>query len=147
MHSVDQKLILTAATYGSINTNSKCGKKQSDKFLIDFGLEISRCIPQKFNKKDRSGKLVLKVAKIVDYLKIAGNEDIAKHFSEIFKDIFKLGPVKNCLGTFRFLGLKIDQNNDLSIESDADDKLRALVDPTIAPNRRNEPDGLINTIE
>lgn len=62
---------LKTAAYGLVNCHSKW-QNQSDQVLLNYGMQISKIIPQLFFKRDPV-KLVLIVAKIVDDLQVAGS--------------------------------------------------------------------------
>ena len=62
--------LLLVTAHGLVNANAKW-QNQSDKIMLDIGLQQSSHVPQLLYKKE-GGRLVLLVAKIVDDLEIAG---------------------------------------------------------------------------
>ena len=81
MKSTHVWILLTAA-YGLVNENAKW-QNQSDNVMLDIGLQQSSYVPQLFFKKE-NGRLVLIVAKNMDDLKVAGENNCVQHFMEEF---------------------------------------------------------------
>jgi len=144
MRSTHLWLLLTAA-YGLVNSNAKC-QSQSDQVILDLGLLQSKNVPQLFYKRE-GGSLVLVVAKIVDDLKAAGKGRNAKQFLEEFNRRFKLGTINSGPGKLRFFGINTLQNEDFTIETDADDKMQALNEYPISRQRRKMGEKPLNEIE
>ena len=90
---------------------------------------------------------MLIVAKIVDDLKVAGEGDRAAQILKSFHNRFKLGTVNHGPGKRRFFGINTTQNEDLTIKTDANDKLKAVTEYPISRHRRTEPDEVLNSIE
>ena len=144
MKSTHLWLLLTAA-YGLVNANAKW-QNQSDNVMLDLGLQQSSPIPQLFFKKE-GGRLVLLVAKIVDDLKVAGEGNRAELFLEAFDKKFKFGNVNHGPGKLRFFGINTIQNTDHTIETDADDKMEAVVEYPFSRMRRKQFDQPLTKIE
>ena len=70
--------------------------------------------------------MVLVAAKIVDDIKVAGEGERAMQFVKKFNEFFNLGTVVSGPGRMRFFGINIVQDEDMKIQTDADDKLSAL---------------------
>ena len=137
-------LLLTPA-YGMVNANAKW-QNQSAAVCQNNGLVQSKHIPQLLFKKE-AGKLVLVVAKIVDDLKAAGIGQSAKVFVDAFDSRFNLGTVNHGPGKLRFFGINTTQDEDYTIATDANDKLRAVMECPISRQRRKEPELEENAIE
>lgn len=137
-------LLLTAA-YGLVNANAKW-QSQSDQVMFDLGLTQSVHVPQLFYRIE-NGRLVLIVAEIVDDLKGAGEGDRVKTFMAEFDRRFKFGDIMQGPGKLRFFGINTVQNGDLTIETDADDKIDAVVEYPFTRQRRKQYDQPLNKIE
>lgn len=137
-------LLLTAA-YGLVNANAKWQMK-SDECFFELGLLQCQQIPQLFYMHE-DGELVLLVAKVVDDIKAAGKGDRAEQFIKQSHKKFELGTVSHGPGKLRFFGINTEQHEDLTVSTDADDKLKSLVELDISRSRRKEYDAGINEIE
>lgn len=137
--------LLMVAAYGLVNSNAKWQHK-SDQALINLGLSQSKHIPQLFYKIEK-GELTMVIAKVVDDIIAAGIGNTAEQLLSDFGKQYELGKMESGPGNFRFFGINISQNDDLSIESDADDKLEGLFEYSLLRNRRKQQDGLVNKIE
>ena len=144
MKSTHLWLLLTAA-YGLVNANAKW-QNQSDNVMLDIRLQQSSHVPQLFFEKE-NGRLVLIIAKIVDDLKIAGEDNCVQHFIEEFDKRFRFGDVKHGPGKLRFFGINTVQNSDFTIETDADDKLDSVTEYPFSRQRRKQFEQPLNQIE
>lgn len=107
--------------------------------MLEIGLKPSSRVPQLFYKM-KNEKLVLIVAKIVDDLKAAGEDNRAKEFMDKFDKTFKFGDIKHVPGKLCFFGINTVQNGDLTIEKDADDKMDAVPEYPFSRQRRKQYD-------
>lgn len=76
--------------------------------------------------KHENGRLVLIAAKAVNDIRAAGVGDNAQVLIDRFDNAFKLGTVSNGPGSLRFFDINTVQNGDLTVSTNADDKLNAL---------------------
>lgn len=137
--------LLMAAEYGLVNSNAKWQAK-SDERIYEIGLKQSQNIPQLFYMHDE-GKLVLIAAKIVDDIKLAGTEYHTSRFIKMFNKSFKLGTVVKGPGSMRFFGINIEQDEDNTITTDAEDKLNDLTEYCLSRTRRKQFGSSLNQIE
>ena len=68
-------------------------------------------------------------------------------FIEEFDKRFKFGTVNHGPGKLRFFGINTVQNDDLTIETDAEDKMNAVVEYPLARTRRKQFEKPLNRIE
>ncbi len=136
-------LLITA--YGLVNSNAKW-QNESDNVLLKMGLTQSINVPQLFYKKE-NGKLTLILAKVVDDIIAAGVGNSAIQALNEFDKTFKLGEIKSGPGKLRFFGINISQNEDRSIDADADDKTKDLFEYSISKLRRKQYEEPMNAIE
>ena len=94
-----------------------------------------------------NGKLVLIVAKIVDDIKAAGEGENAKLFIKSFNKNFELGTISSGPGRMRFFGINTVQEDDMTVVTDANDKLNALTEYVLSRPRRKQFDMSINELE
>jgi len=98
--------------------------------------------------KHIDGTLMLIVAKIVDDIKAADAGDYAHLFIEALNEKFKLGTVKSGPGKMRFFfGINTNQESDMTIQTDRDDKLNALTEYYLSRPRRKQSSIPINEME
>ena len=128
--------LLLAAAYGLVNANAKW-QAQSDRRMYEIGLKQCRQIPQLFYMKE-NGKLVLIAAKVVDDIKLAGTKHHTSRFIEMFNSTFNLGTVVSGPGVIRFFGINVEQAEDYTIKTDADDKLNGLTEYFLTRARRKQ---------
>lgn len=144
MRSTHLWLLLTAA-YELVNANAKW-QVQSDACLYELGLRQCQQIPQLFYKRCDEELMVI-VAKVVDDLKVAGSGDNAKVLIDQFNKKFKLGTVASGPGKLRFFGINTTQNEDMTICTNADDKLNSLNEYSPTRIRRKQSDAPLNDLE
>lgn len=144
MKSTHFWLLLTAA-YGLVNANAKW-QVQSDTVFFDLGLNQCQQIPQIFYLHS-GDELVLVVAKVVDDIKVAGKHDRAPKFITEFNKKFELGTVWSGPGQMRFFGLNLEQADDFTIRTDANDKLKNVDEYQLSRPRRKEFNDKLNEIE
>ena len=144
MKSTHMWLLLTAA-HGLVNANAKW-QVQSDELLFDLGLKQCQQVQQLFYRR-KNGELVLIVAKIVDDIKVSGEVDFVVQFMKRFNSKFKFGTVASGPGRMRFFGINIEQAEDFTIHTEADEKLNALTEFYLSRPRRKEHKSYLNDIE
>lgn len=137
--------LLIVAAYGLVNSGAKW-QHQSDEVLQRLKLVQSRFIPQLFYMYV-DGELVMVLAKIVDDIILTGKDDITEKFLSEFNEIFELGSVVSGPGNLRFFGININQNDDYSIEVNAEDKLLNVNEYKLSPRRKKQYDSYVNEIE
>lgn len=114
--------------------------------MVKLGLSQSRYIIQLIHKRE-GGKLVLVVAKIADDPKAAETEEMAQDFIEEFNKTFKLGGVNHGPGKLRRFGMTTTQNEDFTIEEDAEDKMDSLTKYPITRHRCRQVQEGRNAVE
>lgn len=87
------------------------------------------------------------IENIVDYLKIDGSGGNYELLLDKFHRKFNLGTINKSTGTFRFFGVTMIQNDNLSIELDANDKLNNIMEQKFSRHRQKEPDEAMNDLE
>lgn len=87
------------------------------------------------------------VAKLVDDIKITGIERYAKRFISDFNNQFKFGKVTSGLGIMRIFGINTVQESDMTVKSDADDKLNSLTEYFLTRLRRKQSSLPISNLE
>lgn len=137
--------LLLCAAYGLINSNAKW-QVQSDQELKDIGFQQIPVVPQLFMLR-RNGKLVVVLAKFVDDILLTGVPEIVKEVIERFNKRFKLGNTCHGPNAMRYFGLNINQDTNLDISIDGDDKLKRLQPYEISRVRRKNMNEKLNQIE
>lgn len=92
-----------------------------------MGLQQFQQVPKLFYFR-QDGKLALVVAKVVDDIKIAGIDNSSERFVKLFNEKYKLGEIIRGPTTMRFFGINIEQAEDRTLETNADDKLNNLTE-------------------
>lgn len=128
-------LLLTAA-YGLVNQNSKWQVKSYED-MYSIGLIQCQQVPQLLYMHNQ-GKLILEAAKIVDDIKIAGTQYHTSRFISLFNVQFELWTVVEGPGVMRFFGINVEQYEDYTVHTDAEDKLNALTEYYISRFRRKQ---------
>lgn len=93
------------------------------------------------------GKLKMVLAKIVDDNILTGEGDIMERFISDFNGIFELGAVVIGPGNLRFFGINITQNDDFSIETNANDKLESVKEQILSTRRRKQYEQDVTPVE
>lgn len=128
-----------------VNPNARW-QNQSDQGIFNMGLEQCKEVLQLFYYK-MQGKIVLIVAKLVADLKAAGRGDNAIMFTKKFNESFELGTTWKLPGRMRCFDLNIEQFNDYSVKTNADDNLEKLQKDYVSGMRRKEHDDKLNKFE
>lgn len=137
--------LLKTAAYRLVNANAKRQNK-SDQALMNLGLKQSKHINQLFYKYEDS-KLCLIVAKVVDDIKAAGPGDNAVNFFSAFNQMFTLGTINSGPGNLRFFGINVVQQENMTVETNSDDKIDSLFEYSISRYRQKQSECPANEIE
>ena len=144
MRSINLWLLL-AATYGLVNSNSRW-QVQSENIFFELGLKQCQKFSQLFYKLEK-GKLFLLVLKIVDDIKAARIDKSAHFLSATLNKKFELGTVTGGPGRMRFFDTNTVQSQDMTVATDADDKLNGLMEYALSCPGQKQFDQPINELE
>lgn len=136
---------MLVAAYGLVNANAKW-QVQSDEAMHKIGLVQCRQTPQLFHM-DKNGKLVLLAAKVIDDIQVAGSEYHIRRFVTEFDKHFKLGTVVEGPGKMRFFGSNVEQAENFTVRTNADDKLNGLNEYYLSRYRGQQFQQTLNAIE
>lgn len=116
--------LLLAASYALVHSNSKWQVKSDEAIYLILMIQCQH-IPQLFYMHEH-GKLVLIAAKVVDDIKIAGTDYHTNIFIKMFNQKFELGTIVKLPVVMRFFGINVEQAENMTIQTDADDKINGL---------------------
>lgn len=137
--------LLLAAAYGLVNANAKF-QSQADELIMALGLCHMPLIPQLFYLL-KNGVIVLVVIKIVDDLLMTGEDASVNDFIERFNKKFELGTVVRGPGSFKFYGISMSQDEDLSSSVNADEKLNLIDSFPLSRVRRRQCNSSLTSVE
>ena len=137
--------LLTVATYGLVNANSKW-QIHSDQTFFDLGLHTTVFIPQLFHMKT-DGRLTLLVVKVTDDIFVGGPEQVKRSFIDRLGQKYELGTITHLPGTCFFYGLEVCQDGNCVIQVNADGKLNKIVPHVLSRQRRKQSCDLLNRLE
>ena len=88
-------------------------------------------------------------AKVVDDIKVAGAGDNAKCLLVVFNETFKIGKLTTGPGPgrMRFFGINIHQDVDMTIKTDAEDKINLLTECYLSRPSRKQSYDPVNKME
>lgn len=143
MRSTNFWLLLTAP-YGLINASAKW-QQPSDKVMFDLGLKQWQQTPELFYLQ-RNKRLILVFAQIIEDLKVTGSDSSSDWLINKFNDTFKLGTIPSGPGRMRFFGINLEQADEFTVQTDAEEKLEDVMEYQLTGMRSKESDEPLNEI-
>ena len=137
--------LLTVATYGLVNANSKW-QIHSDQTFFDLGLHTTVFIPQLFHVIT-NGKLQMLVVKVTDDIFVGGAEEVKRLFIDRLGQKYELGTITHLPGNCFFYGLEVCQDENYVIQVNSDGKLNKIVPHALSRQRRKQSSDLLNRLE
>lgn len=134
-------LLLTAAYV--LNPNAKW-RVPSDALMFNTFFNVHRSYHNSFSTK-KKGCVVKMLAKLVDNLHFPGFFAMTTTTIDLIEKRFELGAVPHGPGLMRFFGLSLEQKEDMTIITNADDKVNAM--ESYAPSRirsQRTDDGVVS---
>lgn len=111
-----------------------------------MGLKVVAYVPQLLYIW-RNNKLLLIVAKVVDDILVGGDDKDRKKFVRQFADVYKIGTIVHLPGTFKFFGLLIEQDENLTIRISAQEKMDKISVHQLSRLCRKNQDDTLNSVE
>lgn len=93
------------------------------------------------------GNILLVLVKIVDDLLIGGSRKIVRDFIKRLEKVYQLGTIVHLPGSFRFFGLKVEQDEDGTIMINGDEKLQSIEPCDLSRLRRKNINADLNPFE
>ena len=137
-------LLLTAA-YGLCNAGAKW-QEHADALLRSVGLQQLKFVPQVFYSVN-NGYIELIATKVVDDVLFAGERNRVDCIIAKIESMYKLGTIVRGPGSLLFFGLRLIQDENMTINVHADHKLEAVTCFPIDRTRRKQIDSPLNAIE
>lgn len=94
-----------------------------------------------------NNELILIVGMVLDDIKMAGKDNFPGIFLFKFNQIFKLGKVTVGPGRMRFFGINVIQEEDKTIQTNAEDKFNSLTEHYPSCPWRRQTNDIINDME